>query len=248
MSDETHTRSHEQLVAGFNLYRTPGVAEALDEVRVATCYEGIVVESAARVIEVCGHQVTLAVTDEEVKALSRTHLAFVESPVHGTSFRASVEHLEFARGEVCLSKFEPLKAYIGRREEVRVAPVHTMLVRLNRGAVEMHGRVVDISTKALAADVNNISPLRLDSSKGELALNVWGESQADEHLPDFEVMGTVFRVEDISDAGANFSRLIIAYEPYPALEQQLNRYIARRHREILVTLENEQSPESVPPA
>lgn len=245
MMNSENQAGHEKVVAGFNLYRTPGVCEALDDVHISTCCSGIVVESPARVLEARGHEVILEVTEEQATALSYTHVAFVESPVHGTSFRASVEYLQPARREVSLSGFEPFKECIGRREYSRVTPVHAMLVRLTRGREEAFGRVLDISAEALAAVINGRSLTRLGSESGLLDLDVWGEHQPDQLLNDFRVSGRLMRVDESDEFNAPYCKVVVVFQVYPALEQALNRYIARRQREILVALESGISRNSI---
>lgn len=237
MKHERQAARHEQVVAGFNLYRTPGVCETLDDVHVSTCYSGVVVEGPARVVAAGGHEVVLEVTGEQATALSHTSLAIVESPVHGTSFRASVAHLQPTRNEVSLSSFERFKDCIGRRRHSRVTPTHAMLVRLTCGEKEVFGRVVDISSGALAAVIDSRALTRLGSEDELLGLDVWGEPQSGQRLSDFSVSGRMKRVERRDAFNLPFRKVVVCFEVYPALEKILNRYVARRQREILVALE-----------
>jgi hypothetical protein len=226
-------------VAGFNLYRTPGVCEALDEVRIVTCYSGVVVEGPARVLHAADHEVILEVGAEQAAALARARLAIVESPVHGTSFRACVATTWPAGREVRLTELVPFKEYIGRRRDSRVVPVHPMLVRLSRDEDEAFGRVVDVSSSALATIVDGRIAGSLASTDVRLVLDVWGEIDADPRLPDFSVNGRILRIGAAEEIAAPFLKVVVAFDAYPALDTELKRYTARRQREVMVILESD---------
>ena len=50
MATTQKDKGYQALVAGFNLYKTPGVRDALDELHISTCYSGVVVDGPAEVV------------------------------------------------------------------------------------------------------------------------------------------------------------------------------------------------------
>ena len=228
------------VVAGFNVYRTEGVGDLLDDVQVATCYEGLVIEGAAKVVQAGEGRVVMAVAPDQARALAHTKLAFVESPLHGCGYRARVHCASPPTGEIELTDFEPFNEVVARRKQPRVLPVHAMLMRLTKADDEVCGRVIDVSPEALGAIVDRDAINRFGQTDGEAQVDVWGEYAKIDGLEDFRTSAFLIRLTELEPANAQLCKVVIGLSVFPALERALNRYTARRQRETLVALEWQQ--------
>ncbi len=232
---ETPEARLNQTVAGFNIYRTPGVRDQVPPVQVSTWYQGILVNGAAEVLQAEGECAVFELGAEQINALEHTRVVFVESPVHGTCFSALIAELNSALQTVTLSHFQPFRDFMERRDWPRVPPSHAMLVRLTQGSQELSGRVVDIAVKSLCG-VFDRSAMQQVADSHDVELHVWGEHEAVDPLTDFNASGRIIRMNAVSGSNPAASRVVIALDTYPALERVLNTYVARRELEVMATL------------
>lgn len=228
-----------QMVAGFNVYRMPAVQEALPDLHVCTWYRGMRIEGTATVTRIDDAGVCFELGAEHARAVRHAGFALVESPLHGTCFRARLSRTEGAGTSVQLSFFEPFKDYMERRRSSRVPPDHAMLVRLAHGRHRLSGRVVDLSVSTLGALFDGRSLDHLPRLR-EVEVEVWGEPQGETPLVDFNASGRVLTVKTEKGARAEAKRVVIGLNSYPALVRTLNTYIARRERELMWTLAAEE--------
>lgn len=232
---ETPEARLNQTVAGFNIYRTPGVRDQIPPAQVSTWYQGILVSGAAEVLAAEDECVVFALGAEQIKALEHTRTVFVESPVHGICYSALIADLNPLTQTVTLAHFQPFRDFMERRDWPRVPPSHAMLVRITAGDQELCGRVVDISVKSLCGVFERDAMKQLGDSH-EVDLHVWGEHESANPLTDFNASGEVIRVNDLTGSKPAASRVVIGLTAYPALERVLNTYVARRELEVMATL------------
>ena len=230
---------YQQLIAGFNVYRTASLRDALAPLRVTTCVRGLVVDGEARVVsaDTCG--VVFNVGRPQLNALVDTGFGIVASPVHGASYRARVDDANTERKLVSLSHFEPYRDHTERRATSRVVPEDPMLVRVTRGEREASGRVVDISVSALAARFDTAAADHLDA-KDEVHLQVWGQEVGKRSLSDFEVTARVLRART-EDEDARARHVVFVLESYVSLDRRLGAYVAARQHRLMVALAQAQS-------
>ncbi len=224
-----------QMTEAFNVYRTSTLLDVLDRPRTFAFVDGVVVESAARVVSADPGGLVLAIDRGQLAALETTRTLLVESPLHGTTFRAEVEVVDHRRGLVSIRDLTAFHAYHERRGHGRTVPGTAMLARVCGLGREARGRVVDLSPRALAADFDRDGFHRVARAP-LVRVDVWGEHDTPSLLEDFEATAHIRRTEEHSDHGKAACRVVLELDAYPALERALRRYVAGRQREILTRL------------
>ena len=223
-----------QMLEAFKVYRAASLLEFLDQPKTFAFFDGLVVQSHAKVVSADPYGLVLQVERAQLAALERTRSILLESPLHGATYRASVDEVDHRKAYVSLSNLEAFDAYHERRAHSRAVPAIPLLARARGYGEEATGRVSDLSTHSLAVDFNPGSFTRVAQAP-LLRLDVWGEPGTKSPLPDFEVTASVGRSADGED-GNMACHAVLAFVPYPALERALRRYVARRQRDILTEL------------
>ena len=225
----------EQMLSAFNVYRTTKLLEVLDQPQTFAFIDGLVINSPAKVVSADPHGLVLKVERAQLAALERTRTVVLESPLHGTTFRAAVDAVDHRRAYMCLSSLQPFDAYHERRTQSRAAPAMPLLARLHARGEEASGRVFDLSTRSLAADFETDAFSRVARAP-VIRLDVWGGTETSSPLPDFQTTAHVSRSTQRSEDGVAVCRAVLELDSYPALSSRLHRYVARRHRDLLTEL------------
>ncbi len=231
------------MMQAFNVYRSSALRDLLDHPRTFAFVDGLVVASPARVVSADPCGVVLCVERTQIAALERSGTLLIESPLHGSTYRGSVDGVDRRRCYASLSHLEAFDAYSERRSYERTTPGFAMLAKLSLGVTEVSGRVTDLSARALAADFDPQAITRIPADRdlqlevwGNKSDNVWGEPGDENTLHDFVTTARINRTVDVQRDGVAACRVVLELDPYPALDRKLRRYIAQRQREVLVEL------------
>jgi hypothetical protein len=225
----------EQMLGAFNIYRTENLLDLLDRPRAIVFVDGVVLEGEADVVTADPGGVILQVDRRVLAAITRSGSALIESPLHGATYRATLEAVDPARAYVSLCALEPFDSYHERRGDTRTVPGTPMLVRVHGLGREASGRVVDLSPGSLAADFDQEGFARV-AGADLVRLAVWGEPGTCTVLDDFETTARIQRTFLHQEEGRCACRAVLVLDTYPALERALRRYVARRQREVLTEL------------
>ncbi len=221
-----------QMVEAFKVYRTGSLIGILDRPRTYAFIDGLVIEGHVAVVSADPAGLVLAVDRAQLAALERTGTVLLESPLHGATFRATVDDVDLRRAYVSLSGLQPFNGYRERRGTCRVVPALPLLAKVRGRGEAASGRLVDLSARSLAADFDRAGFSRV-CEEPLLRLEVWGEADGTSSLPDFE---TTARIRRTAEPGARIRRAVLELDAFPALGRALHRYVAGRQRDILVNL------------
>ena len=225
----------EQMLTAFNVYRTTSLLEILDQPKTYAFVDGVVIDSAARVISADPVGLVLAVDRIQLAALERKRSVLLESPLHGATFRATVDAVDHRRGYVSLSALQPFETYHERRAQCRAVPSIPLLARLYGRGNAASGRVLDLSIHSLAAKFDASAFARVAQAQ-VVRLDVWGEPDAPSPFPDFETTAQISHSTAHEENGVQACRAVLEFDSYPALNSALHRYVARRQRDTLMKL------------
>lgn len=224
-----------QMLEAFRVYRTSTLLEVLDRPRTFAFVDGLVVTGVVEVISADPYGLVLQVERAQTAALERAQTVLLESPLHGASYRATVDLVDHRRAYVSLSGLEPFGNYEERRAQSRAAPAIPLLAKVFGHGETATGRVVDLSSHALAGDFERSSFDRVAGAP-VVRLDVWGEEVTAAPLPDFEIDARIRRSTRSEGSEPAACRVVLAFDPYPALERVLRRYVARRQRDVMLEL------------
>lgn len=167
--DEDHFKA----VGKFREYSLQECPQELKErLRVFTCFRGIPVDSSAEVIKVGEFEVTFRVSPTQAAILQRMGLALIESPLHGTAYRAYSTNVDAAACEVTFSHFIEHDEPMERRHHHRVKPERPVEASIVKGQEEFTGMLFDVSAVAAAVFLRNVDVAALNEDD-QVELNVW---------------------------------------------------------------------------
>ncbi len=162
-----------KIIGKFREYSLQECPQELKErLRIFTCFRGIPVDSSADVINVGEFDVTFRVSPTQAAILQRMGLALIESPLHGTAYRAYSNHVDPAACEVTFSHFIEHDEPMERRRFRRVRPERPVAASVVKGSEEFTGMLFDVSAVAAAVFLRNVDITPL-SEGDEVELNVW---------------------------------------------------------------------------
>ncbi len=216
---------YQRVVGNFRQYALEDCSQEIkDRLRVFTCFRGIPVDSSAEVINVSELEVTFRVSPTQAAILRRMGLALIESPLHGTAYRAYSTQVDVGACEVTFSHFIEHNEPMERRRYHRVRPERPIEASISRGSDEFTGMLFDVSAVAAAVFLRNVelSPL---SNGDEVELNVWLprlSSSGELHLSIPARVGTIHSgVENDPDA----HRVVLDMPGDAEVFDQICRYI-----------------------
>lgn len=153
------TDYYRKTVCGFRQYLRDALDDELRQgLCVFTCFRGVPLDSPATVVAVNDDGVTLQVSPAQVAVLSKIGLALVESPVHGTAYRAYSSNVDAAACEVTFSQFIRYDQPFDRRQHRRIRPTHPLPVTMRKASLEFAGWLCDVSALAAAVQFRSIDP------------------------------------------------------------------------------------------
>lgn len=164
--------AHSRVVTKFREYSLQDCSPELKErLRVFTCFRGIPVDSPAEVTRVGELDVTFRVSPTQAAILQRMGLALIESPLHGTAYRAYSKRVDAAACEVTFSHFIEHDEPMERRDHHRVRPEWRVEASIAKGQAEYAGMLFDVSAVAAAVFLRNVDLASLEEGD-EVVLNV----------------------------------------------------------------------------
>lgn len=170
---DREAEDHFKVVGKFREYSLRDCPqETKDRLRIFTCFRGIPVDSSAEVLKVTELDVTFRVSQTQAAILQRMGLALIESPLHGTAYRAYSNHVDSAACEVTFSHFIEHDEPMERRRFRRVRPERPVAASIVKGSDEFTGMLFDVSAVAAAVFLRNVDLAPL-SDGDEVELNVW---------------------------------------------------------------------------
>ncbi len=170
---DREAEDHFKVVGKFREYSLRDCPqETKDRLRIFTCFRGIPVDSSAEVLKVTELDVTFRVSPTQAAILQRMGLALIESPLHGTAYRAYSNRVDATACEVTFSYFIEHDEPMERRKYRRVRPERPVAASIVKGSNEFTGMLFDVSAVAAAVFLRNVdlAPLR---DGDEVELNVW---------------------------------------------------------------------------
>lgn len=168
------TNYYRKTIGGFRHYLCDSFDQELRATLcVFTCFRGIPVDSPAQVVAVSDEGVTFRVSQTQIAVLSRTGLALVESPVHGTAFRAYSSKVNVSACEVTFSHFIRHDQPLDRRRQRRIRSQFRLPVTIRKALHEFTGWLCDVSVTSSAVQLSGGDLSRLsegDAVEVEFAL------------------------------------------------------------------------------
>ena len=170
---DREAEDHFKVVGKFREYSLQDCPQEFKErLRIFTCFRGIPVDSSAEVLKVTELDVTFRVSPTQAAILQRMGLALIESPLHGTAYRAYSNHVDAAACEVTFSHFIEHDEPMERRRYRRVRPERPIAASVVKGSHEFTGMLFDVSAVAAAVFLRNVDLAPLIDGD-EVELNVW---------------------------------------------------------------------------
>jgi hypothetical protein len=128
------------------------VAAAQAELRLFNLYQGIPIATPASLVAVSAESICLRTEKHQVVCLYLERETYLHSPQFPATIKAKVRALDIPHLEAFLTGFEPVKARIGARAQVRVHPKDTIPgdLRDQISPEILHGELADISGEGLA--------------------------------------------------------------------------------------------------
>ena len=228
-------KRYRQMLAGFNVYRTPGlVPDAIALPTLHTTYRGVPFSSESQVANVTGAEVTFEIGGPHLQVVRRSEMSLIASPVHGMTFCAQVKGYDIDDGWATFMQFAERRRGGGaeQRSNLRVEPDEPIEVNVSCLGQTYTGSLVDVSVVSIAIYLPDIPPDRLaEGIPVEVVVPVLGDSS-----PSLQASGEILRAMPVIGDDAQGSRVVVYLRVNQALYDRLKDYVDQRRSQILKEL------------
>ena len=228
---------YQALLARFKVYQKQDLRpQPLPPLRLYTCYRGVPFDSPVEVVSVDEEFVELRVTRRQAKVLAGRGFAMVESPIHGTAFRAFTSDVDEQACCASFSHFVPHYDLSDLRTHMRVEPRVSIPVTLSRETVTITGHLSDMSELAMAIRFREIGATGLTEGMAtNIAITlplVTGDCAV-------QTTGIIAKVAPNVFGSFSEQRVIVQMSPDPSVKEVFIQYIAQRQEEVYAELGSE---------
>lgn len=229
------SRDYQALLARFKRYQDP-THQPPAPLRLYTCYRGVPFDSPVEVVSVDEEFVELRVTRRQAKVLAGRGFAMVESPIHGTAFRAFTSDVDQQACCVSFSHFVPHYDLSDLRTHMRVEPRASIPVTLSRETVTITGHLSDLSELAMAIQLREFGATGFtEGMTMDISITVpliAGDCAV-------QTTGIIAKVAPNVFGSFSEQRVIVQMSPDPGVKEVFEQFIAQRQEEVYAELGSE---------